>query len=257
MSKELLELAAKAVNLQHKGWREGNEPYSSGPGLALLGGRIWNPELSSSDALELAAELRLSIEINEASVVVRWLQEDCGDMQVFEYPESVQNEDYDIIHVNHEKAVRKAVTRAAADIARQNNHTSNHEGPKMFTAYILSRAEKTWTTQAGYPAAVVVQPMGHRCGYVQLPPGHKAGELDYNDLDIAVHGGVTYGTYSPEGTIFGFDCGHFTDSPDLNLMDERYKESYLQFPAKCGTIRSLEYCIAECETMASQFKSLE
>lgn len=119
MSKELIELAAKAINLQHKGWSEGNEPYSSGPGLALPDGRIWNPELSSSDALELAADLRLSIEINEASVVVSWLQDGYDYKQVFEYPDTHQNEDYDIVYDNHAKAVRKAITRAATLVAKE------------------------------------------------------------------------------------------------------------------------------------------
>lgn len=126
----------------------------------------------------------------------------------------------------------------------------------MFTEYIRSRAEKTWITQAGYYACVVVQPMGHRCGYVQLPPGHKLENVDYNDFDVSVHGGVTYGVYLAEGAIFGFDCGHYQDAPDLNLMDERYKETYLQFPEHVGVVRSLEYCIGECETLASQLRAL-
>lgn len=119
MNKEILELAAKAINLQHKGWSSGNEPYSSGPGIVLLGGGIWNPELSPRDALELAADLRLSIEINEASVVVSWLQDNYEQKQIYEYPDSIQNEDYDIVYVNHSKAVRKAITRAAALIAKE------------------------------------------------------------------------------------------------------------------------------------------
>lgn len=137
----------------------------------------------------------------------------------------------------------------------------------MFTDYyITSRAEKTWITKAGYPAVVVVQPMGHRCGYVQIPKDHPAAELQYEDIELDVHGGLTYGTINSEGTVFGFDCGHSCDKPDMNLMSESSKQVYEKFrkpdylfyldKSDFATIKSLDFCVAECEKMAEQFKQL-
>lgn len=132
----------------------------------------------------------------------------------------------------------------------------------MFTEYMMNAAEKQWTTKAGYEAIVVVQPQGYRCGYVQLPKGHRVGGIGYEELCINVHGGLTYGQCTKEGTIFGFDCGHFGDAPDMKLMSPQYKLlhdklSYLGDVNNTGVIRTLEYCIDECENMAKQFKELE
>jgi hypothetical protein len=33
---------------------------------------------------------------------------------------------------------------------------------------------------------------GSLCGYVAVPPGHPAYEHDYDDVDVVVHGGLTY-----------------------------------------------------------------
>ncbi len=47
-------------------------------------------------------------------------------------------------------------------------------------------------------------------GYVRVPEGHPWHGLDYfhEDIDVAVHGGLTYG--SVDGWI-GFDCLHYGD----------------------------------------------
>ena len=132
----------------------------------------------------------------------------------------------------------------------------------MFTEYMMENAEKQWTTNAGYEAIVVVQPQGHRCGYVQLPKGHRVGGIGYEELCINVHGGLTYGQCTKEGTIFGFDCGHFGDAPDVSLMSLKYRLVHDQLSSfediyADGVIRTLEYCIDECENMAKQFKELE
>ncbi len=127
----------------------------------------------------------------------------------------------------------------------------------MFTPEILSEAEKAWTTEAGYPAVVVIQPMGHRCGYVSLPKSHPAASKDYDDLEIYVHGGVTYGVTTEEGTIFGFDCAHCDDMPDPALMSDECRYVHMLYATTYGVIRSLAFCIEQCEGMARQFKELE
>jgi hypothetical protein len=127
----------------------------------------------------------------------------------------------------------------------------------MFTPEILSKAEKTWITEAGYPAAVVIQPLGHRCGYVALPKSHPAASKHYDDLEIYVHGGLTYGVTTEEGAIFGFDCAHYTDRPDPALMSDECRAAHNRYSTNYGVIRTLEFCIEQCEDMARQFKELE
>ena len=112
--------------------------------------------------------------------------------------------------------------------------------------------EKTWTTQAGYKAEVVASPMGHRCGYVTLPTGHPCEGKDYNDIDVDVHGGLTYGN----GAKFGFDCAHYYDKRDESIISEEYRKVYEMYPPMFGDgeVRTLEYCIEECERLAAQLK---
>ena len=46
-------------------------------------------------------------------------------------------------------------------------------------------------------------------GYVKIPAGHHWHGLDYDEIGVDVHGGLTYGG-GPSGWI-GFDCLHFND----------------------------------------------
>lgn len=65
---------------------------------------------------------------------------------------------------------------------------------------------------------------GNWCGYVAVPPQHPWFKLGYNDIDVSVHGGLTY-TGHCQGDIchvpepgkqenvwwLGFDCAHCGD----------------------------------------------
>jgi hypothetical protein len=53
--------------------------------------------------------------------------------------------------------------------------------------------------------------LGHLCGYVILPKGHKYYGLDYDDIPVSVHGGLTYSTLIDENWVIGFDCAHGGD----------------------------------------------
>jgi hypothetical protein len=52
-------------------------------------------------------------------------------------------------------------------------------------------------------------------GYVKIPAGHHWHGLDYDDIGVDVHGGLTYGS---ENGWVGFDCLHcgdvWPDGPD-------------------------------------------
>jgi hypothetical protein len=75
---------------------------------------------------------------------------------------------------------------------------------------------------------------GNWCGYVGVPPNHPLHGKHYDDVEVDVHGGLTYASGCSEGPQdrsichvtepdepddvwwFGFDCGHAYDvSPGL------------------------------------------
>lgn len=116
-----------------------------------------------------------------------------------------------------------------------------------------AKLEKQWTTAAGYEAEVLAMPMGHRCGYVTVPEGHPCAAKDYDDLRVDVHGGLTYS----HDRTFGFDCAHWDDAKDPALMSEEYRKVHEDIGGvfgERGTIKTLEFCVAECESLASQLK---
>lgn len=150
--------------------------------------------------------------------------------------------------------------------------------------------EKDWITSSGLRAVVIMLTgrgeYNHRCGYVAVTADHPAYQKGYSeqldcikqeqvnecklgkkspililtaacisddenkkvrrsiDILIDVHGGVTYSGGNDEypvpfneGWWFGFDTGHYGDIPAIGGQ-------------------SLEYCIDECESMASQLKGM-
>jgi hypothetical protein len=154
--------------------------------------------------------------------------------------------------------------------------------------------EKDWTTQAGLRAVVVVH--RHRCGYVEVLANHPGFGKTYDeqldcitqeqaasvcigqkssillltascsadnenairrslDIIIDVHGGLTYAgagidsdyPVPSKGWWFGFDCAHYGDAP-VEDPEGWYRGK--------GIIRSLEFCEAQCESMAEQLMAL-
>lgn len=128
----------------------------------------------------------------------------------------------------------------------------------------------------GLRCVVLLQNMGHRCGYVGVPKEHDL-YCQYMDFDavemLDVHGGITYasdglGTYHVESDLwwFGFDCAHYMDINDfdaaLKAFDDPetqrslmiYKSVQEQYPDKHGVIRTLDYCIEQCKRLAEQLK---
>lgn len=126
--------------------------------------------------------------------------------------------------------------------------------------------EKDWITDAGLRAVVVALHLGHRCGYVAVPHGHAAYGKGYDDVDVEVHGGLTYADgesdYPAESDgawWFGYDCAHYHDAPDPALMHDRHKALYnlgVMTLHKGATVKDTAYCVAECESLAKQLKEL-
>jgi hypothetical protein len=122
----------------------------------------------------------------------------------------------------------------------------------------------------GYRCVVIGGSMGHRCGYVGLPKEHSLYGKHYNDIDnLDVHGGLTYsggGTnskYPVESNLWwlGFDCGHWLDGKDFDLIAELADERTLkvmqeiekEYPTE-GTIRTTEYVENELINLVKQIK---
>lgn len=59
----------------------------------------------------------------------------------------------------------------------------------------------------------------HFCGYVQAP------STDFDNQDIEVHGGVTYGP--DEDRWIGFDAGHWMDTPEGPNAENAIDEDWL------------------------------
>jgi len=98
----------------------------------------------------------------------------------------------------------------------------------------------------GFPCLIVRGPSGALCGYVGVTKGHKYFNVDYNNVPVDVHGGLTYSnkcqshddeahgvchiveTGEDEDVWWlGFDCAHYLDiCPKHNFPlsgDETYK----------------------------------
>ncbi len=80
---------------------------------------------------------------------------------------------------------------------------------------------------------------------------------------LQVHGGITYSEGDSEYPVpndgiwwFGYDCGHGGDAKDLSVVPERVKQIELKYPCG-GILRSLDYCIQECNELAKQLNFIK
>lgn len=133
---------------------------------------------------------------------------------------------------------------------------------------------------------IVLNTMGHRCGYVALKPDHpysqtpsedrniakhKYKHYAYDSLEIECHGGLTF--MDPEHGLkqllkvpcndmwIGFDCGHYGDLPDKEAYLKYYGEdayevhkSFLERHSHYDvqTIKGFHYVEKECHSIIDQ-----
>jgi len=116
--------------------------------------------------------------------------------------------------------------------------------------------DRTDFIHAGFSCFTLRNNLGAWCGYVGVPRDHKYYGVRYNDIDVDVHGGLTYSSlcsgaicHVPEPGMpddvwwFGFDTAH--------LMDRLpHREAYFN----SGTYRTLEYTQEETRKLADQLK---
>ena len=108
----------------------------------------------------------------------------------------------------------------------------------------------------------------HRCGYVRVPPTHPCFGKNYNDVNVEVHGGLTFGDIEPctehedgQGFWFGFDCAHSDDlcydpKADLSTVSEETRqviEIDKRFPlTSCSHYWTEEEVVEETNKLAEQ-----
>ncbi len=105
---------------------------------------------------------------------------------------------------------------------------------------------------------VINEESGFRCGCVLIPKGHKLHGVDYRNLEnIDCHGGLTFsGDDLDSGKWYiGFDCGHFGDGVDFDLISNKQtREIKRQFATSYDLccVRSCEFVIVECIKIIDQ-----
>lgn len=140
-----------------------------------------------------------------------------------------------------------------------------------------------WTDKTtGLPCLAVRNHYGAWCGYVGVDESHPAYLMNYDSVDVSVHGGLTFADMcqeeAPEGHgvchipgpgepdqvwWLGFDCGHFRDYMPAFYLEEPGKtiqaEMEAQYPelAHAGralheTYRTLHYVMGKVRDLAKQ-----
>lgn len=131
--------------------------------------------------------------------------------------------------------------------------------------------------QTGYVCLMVRNHMGAWCGYVGVSDGHPAFEKEYDDVDVNVHGGLTYSEHcqgpichvsdAEDGAVWwiGFDCAHFLDyvpGMEALMRDTRFQAALdKKLGSKLGipgaTYKNTAYVRDEVTELAAQLKEME
>jgi len=127
-------------------------------------------------------------------------------------------------------------------------------------------------------------PSGAWCGYVGVGPDHPWHGMQYDDVDVEVHGGLTYSQACEEGGEichvpwpnrehdiwwFGFDCAHAFDvTPKMDADLRELRTRVPDFPdrpfgegGRFGdvlreTYKDMAYVIGETLQLAQQLKAV-
>lgn len=122
----------------------------------------------------------------------------------------------------------------------------------------------------GLPCLIVRNLIGALCGYVGVSSEHPTYGKNYGDVDVDVHGGLTFSSkclptedkahgichVDPENDDvwwLGFDCGHAWDF--VPGMAKYHKEFNLQFGSN-DVYRDIEYVRGECARLAQQLAAM-
>ena len=122
-----------------------------------------------------------------------------------------------------------------------------------------------WTdADTGLPCLIVRSSWhGALCGYVGVAEGHPAFARDHDEVDVTVHGGLTFSDFCDEGEEYGichipapgetervwwlgFDAGHARD------LRPAWAASGLKVSFVDCTYRDLAYMQEQCAVLAAQ-----
>lgn len=110
---------------------------------------------------------------------------------------------------------------------------------------------------------------GHLCGYICIPKAHPWHSKGMGDIDVEVHGGITWTEVEEDGNFWvGFDCGHSGDLipsmaylrrtiPELIKIKEEEEERRKSYPHSVQhlfteTYKNCSYLLKECILLAEQ-----
>lgn len=137
-----------------------------------------------------------------------------------------------------------------------------------------------WTDEAtGLPCLIVRSTVaGALCGYVGVTRGHPLFGISFGDIELDVHGGLTFSDYcahtgseaegvchvpgeGEDGVVWwlGFDCAHAFDAcPKLraDLVQAGIRHSTTSPLDAIETYKDLEYVKAECAKLAQQVQAV-
>jgi len=119
---------------------------------------------------------------------------------------------------------------------------------------------------SGYQCIVLRGPVGSLNGYVELPLGHPSFGKHYDDVDVEVHGGLTYGSHTnPDtgekdlGFWLGFDTAHAGDiTPKTSSLLRAFSEAFEPRPGGTkDTYKNFAYVREQVVSLAKQLKAIE
>ena len=128
-----------------------------------------------------------------------------------------------------------------------------------------------WLDDAtGLPCLIVRNHFGSLCGYVGVSKGHPAYKKGYDDVDVDVHGGLTFAGKCGERIChlvedgedddvwwLGFDCGHCFDlAPGIRATLAKMNPPNKLYEDRDAVYRDVAYVRSECERLAKQLKAL-
>lgn len=128
----------------------------------------------------------------------------------------------------------------------------------------------SWTDrETGLPCLIVRNRMGALCGYVAVERGHQAYRKDQDDIEVYVHGGLTYSDlcnghicHTPEPGKpadvwwLGFDCNHYLDWSPRSATYERDRGDSCFKRQHEEIYRNVAYVQDECASLAKQLSAM-
>lgn len=133
--------------------------------------------------------------------------------------------------------------------------------------------KKQWEDkETGYPCLIVRAPVtGALCGYVGIPKTHPAYGKHHDNIDVEVHGGLTYvDECDEEGLIChtpddgepdnvwwcGFDCAHYQDYTPA-MTSHLAGIGLVALNNNTKTYKDISFVESECHKLAVQLKAME